>query len=292
MRRREPEDARKRQRSVEARLPWTPSRRAMVIGAGVCGAGALATVVGLATRRNPPNPAPAAPPTSASSDFLIRTFTGHTDTVKSIAIAPDGHTALSGGHDQTLRLWDLANGSTMRTFTGHVGGIKSVAIVPDGRTALSASGHGFGTADDTIRLWDLATGRMIRMFGGETPFLSIAVDPNGQAAVSSSDTTLRLWDLANGSIIRTFAGHTNIVDSIAISPDGRTALSGSYDTTLRLWDLATGNTIRTFTGHAAFVRSVAIAPDGRSALSGSEDKTLRTLGFAYWECHPHVHRTH
>ena len=56
--------------------------------------------------------------------------------------------------------------------------------------------------------------------------------------------------------------------SVAIAPDGRTALSGSYDKTLKLWDLATGKELRIFTGHSERVTSVAIAPDGRTALSG------------------------
>jgi WD40 repeat protein len=63
--------------------------------------------------------------------------------------------------------------------------------------------------------------------------------------------------------------------SVAFSPDGTTALSGSSDKTLRLWDVATGQELRTFKGHMEQVRSVAFSPDGRTALSGSDDKTLR-----------------
>ena len=91
--------------------------------------------------------------------------------------------------------------------------------------------------------------------------------------------TLRLWDLASGSTIRTLT-HTEAlvwvtVYSVAIAPDGRTALSGDKDKTLRLWDLASGSTIRTLSGHTDHVFSVAIAPDGRTALSGSQDETLK-----------------
>ena len=37
----------------------------------------------------------------------IRTFTGHHGAVYSVVFAPNGRTALSGGSDGTLKLWDL-----------------------------------------------------------------------------------------------------------------------------------------------------------------------------------------
>ena len=81
--------------------------------------------------------------------------------------------------------------------------------------------------------------------------------------------------------IRTFKGHSDDVISVAFSPDGRTALSGSADilgggdNTLKLWEAATGKELRTFTGHSDRVVSVTFSPDGRSALSGCADNTLR-----------------
>ena len=69
-------------------------------------------------------------------------------------------------------------------------------------------------------------------------------------------------------------GHLGPITSVAISPDGRYALSGSWKT-LKLWEISTGKEIRTFKGHIDGVTSVAISPDGRYALSGGDDGTLR-----------------
>ena len=70
-------------------------------------------------------------------------------------------------------------------------------------------------------------------------------------------------------------GHSSAVWSVAISPDGRFALSGSEDYTLKLWDIATARELRVFSGHTGFVSSVAFSPDGRFALSGSWDDTVK-----------------
>jgi WD40 repeat protein/serine/threonine protein kinase len=74
-----------------------------------------------------------------------------------------------------------------------------------------------------------------------------------------------------------------MVHAVAISPDGRCALtggaihvdSGNADYSLQLWDVQRGTEIRRLSGHLDSVAAVAFSPDGRWALSGSNDKTLR-----------------
>ena len=45
-----------------------------------------------------------------------------------------------------------------------------------------------------------------------------------------------MWDLESGECTKTLEGHTDFVRSVAISPDGKTAVSGSDDNTVR-WDV-------------------------------------------------------
>jgi WD40 repeat protein len=254
----------------EGHRTWRPSRRAVVIGGGALGAGAAATAAGVITNERDWPP--------------IYFYEGNVGDVQSVAIAPDGRIALSGSKDNNLRLWDLASGSRTRTLTGHTSDVRSVAIAPDSRTAIS------GSSDRTLRLWDLASGTTIRTLLGHTDTINaVAIAPDGRTALtgggdtsvlnSPRDFILRLWDLDTGNTIRTLPGHHEDVESVAIAPDGRTALSGSRDKSIRLWDLANGNTIRTF-WHDGFVTSVAFAPDGRTALSGCTDNRLRLWNLA------------
>jgi WD40 repeat protein len=81
---------------------------------------------------------------------------------------------------------------------------------------------------------------------------------------------------AGGALLRTLTGHRNSsVEAVAITPDGKQAVSGSSDKTLKLWDLATGEEVVTLSGHSDWVNAVAITPDGKQAVSASWDKTLK-----------------
>ena len=62
---------------------------------------------------------------------------------------------------------------------------------------------------------------------------------------------------------------------VAVTPDGRRAVSASDDKTLKVWDLESGRELRTLDGHSADVTGVAVTPDGRRAVSASWDKTLK-----------------
>jgi hypothetical protein len=69
--------------------------------------------------------------------------------------------------------------------------------------------------------------------------------------------------------------HTDLVTSVAFSPDGKRIVSGSADRTVHLWDATTGKPIgQPLTGHTDVVISVAFSPDGKQIVSGSADRTV------------------
>jgi small GTP-binding protein len=79
-------------------------------------------------------------------------------------------------------------------------------------------------------------------------------------------------------------GHTDIVWGVAVTPDGKTVVSGSGDTTLKVWDLETGKCRATFEGHTDVVWSVVVTPDGKTVISGSGDKTLKVWDLETGKC--------
>ena len=84
-----------------------------------------------------------------------------------------------------------------------------------------------------------------------------------------------MWDIESGEELRKLDGHTNRVNAVAVTPDGKKAISASYDRTLKVWDVESGEELRTMEGHTDFVFGVAVTPDGKKAISASADNTLR-----------------
>lgn len=136
-----------------------------------------------------------------------------------------------------------AGGPLLRTLGGHRGPVSTVAVTPDCALAVAAAGH-YGPAG-TVDVWEL-----------------------------------RVWDLATGADLACLLGHVRPVYALALTADGRLAVSGSGDGVLRVWDVAAGAERGVLRGHRGEVRDVAVTPDGHLALSGATDKTLRLWDLA------------
>ncbi|MEO1331025.1 MAG: peptidoglycan-binding protein, partial [Pseudomonadota bacterium] len=127
----------------------------------------------------------------------------------------------------------------------------SEAEIREAQSALARLGRYKGAVDGR---WGDASQAALRAFQRE-------------AGLSPADGVLRKTTLAalraapTPAFTGVLKGHTGRVSSVAVTPDGSRALSGSYDTTLILWDLATGQALRTFEGHTSAVTSVALTPD-------------------------------
>lgn len=78
-----------------------------------------------------------------------------------------------------------------------------------------------------------------------------------------------------GYALRSLSGHSQPIQDLALSTNGKYAITGSWDSTMRLWDLEAGSSLRTFKGHTSDVNSVALSPDNRQIVSGSRDKTIK-----------------
>jgi len=114
----------------------------------------------------------------------IQVLTGGTTAASSVALSAEGRTAVSGGADGAVRVWDVATGWCHATLQGHTDDIHGVAVSADGRIAVSAS------SDKTVRVWDLATEQCCATLRGHAlPVRSVGLSADGRIAVSGGAGT-------------------------------------------------------------------------------------------------------
>jgi WD40 repeat protein len=212
---------------------------------------------------------------------LLR-FVGHSNNVYRLAVTSDGSLLASASADKTVRLWDVATGRELHRWSDYSDEVEWVAIAPDDRRVLTID------KGSRLRLLDITSHGEICQF--QCHGTAAAFSPDGTAvATTGEDGTVQLWRLppivpaaqpakeptphppaAKPSVEnRSFLAHTDHVLCIALSPDGRRALSGGKDGMVRLWDVETGKEVRSFGLGSGPVATVCFSGDGREIHAAS-----------------------
>lgn len=177
--------------------------------------------------------------------------------VRSISISPDGKFLAAGGHDMTLRVWDMETCKLMKVISLKFVGsedkwrpsdVMAVAFSPDGKHLAA------GSRDRTVRIWNLNPMFLLRvkeskkLDASQGGIRAIAWSPDGNyLAAGGHEQIIRLWRMGESAHeVGIFAGHFGGNsfngygdNSLAFDPTGSMLLSGGGDGMVRLWDIHT-----------------------------------------------------
>jgi len=211
-----------------------------------------------------------------STGACIHTLKGHAEVVVSVEVIPDNNFILSGSDDKTIKVWDLSTMTYIRT--SNINFLYNFVISPNYKYLATYK------SDKTIIIYELATEEVVQTIKAERRgfVCSFAFSPDSEylaIITDSSDYTAEVWDLNLGVCIFPLKGHTDILESVAFSPNGKHLVTGSFDNTIKVWNMSTGSLLRTLRGHTESINAVTFSPDGKFILSGSFDKTVKLWDF-------------
>jgi len=205
---------------------------------------------------------------------LVLTLDGRCGMVRALALTPDGTRAVSAHQDKAagcLKIWDLTSGIEIATFKGNGKSATALIVVPGGRTAVS------GAADGSLLEWEIATLATVRRYDGHREVVrALAITPDGTVLISAGgkhrdsiipqrsgkDFGVRVWKRNTQEPPLVLRGHDNVIESLAVTPDGAIAFSGSY-ASLKAWDLLLGTEKWSAQiARAGFLHALAVTPNG------------------------------
>jgi WD40 repeat protein len=182
------------------------------------------------------------------------------------AFSPDGNWIATLGYDQTVHIWNSANGAQVGKFR-----IDSKFYVA--RWSPNSEYLAIAKMGGTIAILRRDGGRVVRLLKGHLDNVyDIAFHPsNTRLASCSRDGVAMLWDLQTGRPLLRFDGAED-VRSVDFSPDGTELAMAGVDGTLRIVDPQSGNVTDMLAPGTTPLTSVRYSPDGRwLAVSSSTE---------------------
>lgn len=179
-----------------------------------------------------------------------------------IQMSNDGAYAADVGEDKLLRVWEVGKPEPVFEIP-YADRAEVVAFSADNKVLAVAAGS-------RVDAWLIPGGSKLALQEVESGTINGIALNSRKMITGSDDRTARVWDLSSMKS-DPLPKHASKVMAVALSSDGRLALTGSENGILRLWDTATRQLIGGVVNYEGSIKHVAFSSDGRvaSALTQS-----------------------
>lgn len=144
---------------------------------------------------------------------------GHTKTINSISISPDGQRILTASSDKTIRLWDVLSGGCLKILENH-SDLDNIAIFnKDCSRIISAS------QNDVVLVWDTRTFKVLTAIEKVD---KIAVRPNSHDMVAISPRSIKIRNIASGEIVLFLYESEGTISDFVFDPSGLFILTSAF----------------------------------------------------------------
>jgi len=171
------------------------------------------------------------------SDSFYERLLGHKQEVCGLKWSCDSQLFASGGNDNKMFIWTSKSTTPVFKTSAHKAAVKALAWSPHQHGLLASGG---GTADKCIRFWNAHTGKMVNSIDTGSQVCNLLFSRNVNELISThgyTENQIHLWSYPTMRKLHTLTGHTYRVLYLAMSPDGKSIVTGAGDETLRFWDL-------------------------------------------------------
>lgn len=177
--------------------------------------------------------------------------------------------------DSNVKIWDTSNGQVRATLRGG-NGHPMLGVDISGGLAVGCG------SDKTCRVWNLRTQRMIHQLAGHSHKITCVrlFHTEKEIITGSADRSLKVWDITRSTYRQTTTlRHSSTSNSVDVSSDAMTSVSGHMDGGIRFWDVRSGErTLDIQSLHQGGVTSVQFSPNNSTQiLTNGRDSTLKLV---------------
>ena len=163
----------------------------------------------------------------------LSVISSHEHKAISLVLHAGGKLAVTGGQDDTVRIWSTDQSTVQAVMRGHLSAVSVLALNTGGEILAS------GSLDGTIILWNMKEHELLKSTKviGKSSIKSLAFHPNGKIlAIGGEDGSLQFRSIPEMKLITTLSGHKNSVNDLEFNPRGDLFVSASEDGKVIIWD--------------------------------------------------------